>query len=149
MSEQNADVVVVADPAFGPWLSKEITPEMVRGKMLWVTMNINRVRRELHAAEDAALKAKWAWEDAYAAAYKVAQRQGATSHTDADRTASGLENVREAKRAREKADLEVKRLRDELDEYYRAQMPATQSLNRVVLAEWQAEWAAAGGSYQG
>lgn len=147
MIEQPTPVVVHVDAAFGEWIERAVTPEMVKGKLLWITQSITRVRKDLAAAERAALDAKYAHEDEYNRALTAATRTGATSNTDAERTAARTSTVRAAKRKRDDADLLVKNLKDELDDLYRSQMPATQSLNRIVLAEHQAEWTAAGGSY--
>lgn len=148
MSQPATEVHVHIDPAFGEWIDRDVTPAMVKGKLLWITASITRVRRELAAAQKSALEAKYAYEDEFTRSLDQVTRLGAKSQTDAERTTGRVATVRTAKRARDEADLAVQNLKDELDELYRSQMPATQSLNRIVLAEYQAEWTAAGGSYQ-
>ena len=138
----DAQVHIHIQPGFGEWIDLAVTPEMVRGKLLWITTNIGRVRREIIEAERAALDARHAYDDAYAAALDSANRMGAKSNADAERTAARV--ARDQKRARDHADLRVKHLRDELEELYRAQLPATQSINRIAMAEYEAEWRAAG-----
>lgn len=138
----NPQVNVHIDPAFGTWIEREVTPEMVRGKLMWLTMQITKTRVRLAEAEDQALAAKHEYDTAFTAALEVANRTGSKSQADAERIAT--RTTVERRHAKEDLDLKVKHLRDELDDLYRSQMPATQSLNRIVLAEWQAEWNAAG-----
>ena len=138
----NTQVIVHIDPAFGEWIEREITPEMVRGKLMWLTMQITKTRVALAEAEDAALAAKRKYDTAFAAALDAAKRSGSTSQADTARTAARTTLATRQETAA--LDLQVKHLRDELDDLYRSQMPATQSLNRIVLAAWEADWRAAG-----
>ena len=135
---QQTEVHVHIHPAFGEWIDQDVTPAMVRGKLLWLTKSITRVRKEMATAEDNALDAKHTFDDALSRAERAAVAAGATSKADAERTA--VRASAPEKRAKEKAEMKVKHLRDELEDLYRSQMPATQSLNRIVLAENAAEW---------
>lgn len=138
----DAQVQIHIHPGFGEWIDLEVTPEMVRGKLLWITTNISRVRKDLVAADRAALAARHEHEDALIRAIDVAVAQGATSKADAERIAGRV--VRESKKKRDQAEMHAKHLRDELEELYRAQLPATQSINRIAMAEFESEWRTAG-----
>lgn len=146
MSQQQSaspvEVVVNVNPVFGEWFEAEISPEMIQGKLMWITKQIRTVRQELVTADAAAMEARYAYEETYDKMIEEALAAGAKSQAEADRTAKRL--ARPQRRVKDEADLRVKGLRDELEELYRAQLPATQSMNRIVMGEWQAEWAAAG-----
>jgi len=145
MSQQQSaspvEVVVNVNPVFGEWFEAEITPEMIRGKLMWITKQIRTVRQELVAADAAAMEARYAYEEAYDKIVEESLAAGAKSQAEAERTAKRLS--RPKRRAKDEADLQVKRLRDELDDLYKAQLPATPPMNRIATGEWQAEWAAA------
>lgn len=145
MSQQQSaspvEVVVNVNPVFGEWFEAEISPEMIQGKLMWITKQIRTVRQELVGADAAAMEARYAYEEQFDRCVEEALAAGAKSQAEAERVAKRL--ARPKRRAKDEADLQVKRLRDELEELYRAQLPATQSMNRIVMGEWQAEWATA------
>jgi hypothetical protein len=135
-------VQVHVHPSFGPYIDLEVTPDMMRGKLIWIARHIRGTRRLYAEAQTAALHAKQDLDDAFDAAYDEAIAGGAKSMADADRTAKRI--TRGLQHAKENADLAVRQLADELDEIYKAQIPTSQSLNRHIFGEAHAEWGAAG-----